>query len=72
MKDAESFSTQLKKAIEQSGKTRYQISLETGIAQSVLSRFMHDKGGVSIESIDLICKSIGARLVSAPRTKRRT
>jgi hypothetical protein len=59
------FSDQLRRAIERSPKTRYVISKETSIPQSVLSRFMHDKGGLSVEGIDRICASIGARLVSA-------
>jgi hypothetical protein len=56
------FSDQLRAAIRHSEKTRYLIAAETGIAQSTLSKFMHGKGGLSVEGIDLICKSIGARL----------
>lgn len=57
------FTDQLRAAIRKSEKTRYQISAETGIAQSTLSKFMHGKGGLSVEGIDLICKSLGARLI---------
>lgn len=57
------FSDQLRQAIQRADKTRYQISLETDIAQSTLSRFIHGKGGLSLESIDLVCESIGAQLM---------
>jgi transcriptional regulator with XRE-family HTH domain len=65
------FSDALRRAIEQSEKTRYRISKETGIAEAVLSRFMHGKGGLSVESIDRICESIGARLVVEARPPRK-
>ena len=58
------FSDQLRQAIERADKTRYQISMETNIAQSTLSRFIHGKGGLSLESIDLVCQCIGGRLVT--------
>jgi transcriptional regulator with XRE-family HTH domain len=49
---AKLFSEQLRSAIEESGMTRYQISLISGIAQSQLSKFMHRERGLSLESID--------------------
>ena len=57
------FSDDLRRAIAQSDKSRYQISMETGIAQSTLSKFVSGKGGLSVEGIDRICESIGARLI---------
>ena len=56
-------SDQLRKAIHVSGKTRYRISIETGIAESILSRFMHGKAGLSLANVDRLCKCIGAKLV---------
>ena len=56
-------SDQLRKAILQSDKTRYRISIETGIAQSILSRFINQDAGLSLENVDRICDCIGARLV---------
>jgi len=58
------FSEQLRRAIGRSEKTRYQISKQTGIYQSVLSRFMHEEVGLSLESVDLICECLGLRLVA--------
>ena len=65
------FSDELRRAIEQSDKTRYRISQETGIAESVLSRFMHGRSGLSMESIDLICGCLGLRLVAEDRSKEK-
>jgi transcriptional regulator with XRE-family HTH domain len=57
-------SDQLREAIERSGKTRYQISLETGITQSQLSRFVNDPAvSLSLTNIDKLCGCIGAELV---------
>ena len=53
------FSEQLREAIRQEERSRYRISLETGIAQGQLSRFMHDKGGLSLRSVDRLCSCLG-------------
>ena len=53
------FSEQLREAIRQEERSRYRISLETGIAQGQLSRFMQGKCGLSLRSIDLLCECLG-------------
>lgn len=55
----------------QSDLTRYQISKRTGIAQSVLSRFVHQGNGVSMDSIDKLCECLGLRLVAEGKPKRK-
>jgi ribosome-binding protein aMBF1 (putative translation factor) len=56
-------SDQLRRAIEQSGMSRYRISRETGINESVLSRFVHSETSLSLETVDSLCALLGARLV---------
>jgi hypothetical protein len=56
------FSDQLREAVEQSGKSRYLISLQTGILQSTLSRFVHGECGLGLGAIDRLCDCIGAEL----------
>lgn len=56
-------SKQLKKFIRDSGLTAYQLSKDTGVAQSTLSRFMAGKAGVNSAVIDKICKRLGLLLV---------
>lgn len=65
------FSEQLRRAVEASEKTRYQISLETGIAQSNLSRFVNQGAGLSIESIDKLCECLRLRLTNEAATGKR-
>ena len=55
----QSFSEQLREAIRKDERSRYRISIETGIPQGQLSRFMHDKGGLSLRSVDLLCECLG-------------
>lgn len=64
MKKPKPFSDQLREAIDASGMTRYAICKATGIPQSVMSRFMAGTNGISMESVDLICSTIQARLVT--------
>jgi hypothetical protein len=57
-------SEQLREAIERSGKTRYRIHKEAGIAESQLSRFVNDPSvSLSLKNIDKLCECIGAELV---------
>ena len=55
----QSFSEQLREAIRKDERSRYRISIETGIPQGQLSRFMHDKGGLSLRSVDRLCECLG-------------
>jgi predicted XRE-type DNA-binding protein len=55
----QSFSEQLRQAIDQDERSRYRISMQTGIPQGQLSRFMHSKGGLSLRSVDRLCSCLG-------------
>jgi transcriptional regulator with XRE-family HTH domain len=62
---------QLRRAIETADKSRYALAQETGIDQATLSRFMHGKGGLSIEGLDLLADAIGLELTpKAPANKK--
>jgi DNA-binding phage protein len=71
MAKKERFSDQLRRAVETSDKTRYRISKETGIAQSILSRFVNEGAGVSMESIDKLVECLGLRLVADERGEKK-
>lgn len=64
------FSDQLRQAVEQSDLTRYEISKRTGIAQSILSRFLNQGAGLSLESIDKVCECLSLRLTAEESTKK--
>jgi hypothetical protein len=63
------FRQQLVDAIEGSELSRYAISKQTGIPQSTLSRFVHGHEGLSVESINRLCKLLGLRLVGPEKRK---
>jgi hypothetical protein len=63
MRTQQPISDQLRQAVLRCGKTRYRISVETGISESILSRFVNRGAGLSLANIDKLCKSIGARLL---------
>ena len=45
----------IKKQIEKSGLSRYQIWKDTGVDQATLSRLMHGKT-ITVETADILCK----------------
>jgi len=66
-------SDQLRQLIEDSNKSRYRIAQETGVSESVLSRFIHGQTDITLSNVDLVCKLLGARLTTdAPRVSRGT
>jgi len=56
-------------AIKKSGQSRYQISRQTGIDQSVLHRIVNG-GGCSIETADKLCEHLGLQLVQKKQKKK--
>lgn len=63
------FTDEIKEAIESSGLSRYRLSLESGVAQSVLSRFMSGTRGLSTDTLDRLAKVLRMSVVSKGPTK---
>ena len=63
---------QLRRAIKTCGKTRYAISMETGIGQDTLSLFVNGKRGVSMDVLDRLGEYLGLELrpIGKPAGKR--
>lgn len=62
----------IRRAIETSGKTRYRIAQEAGIAQSQLSRLMSGECGLNVETIERLAAYLGLEIVVRPKRGRRT
>ena len=61
---------QIRKAIEMSGKTRYRIAKESGVAQSQLSRLMSGERGLSVETVERLAECLGLE-IEIRSTRRR-
>ncbi|MHB1424718.1 MAG: helix-turn-helix domain-containing protein [Gemmataceae bacterium] len=57
-----SFSDQIRDAIKSSCVTRYVLAGQAGIAESVLSRFMSGKQGMSLSTLDKIAEVLGLQV----------
>ena len=53
---------QLRKAIETCGKSMGQIARESGIDIATISRFIHGKGGLSMDGLDALVDCLGLEL----------
>ena len=60
----DSFSDQLRRAIDESGMSRYAICKLIKIRQSTMSKFMHGKGGMSMDALDRLAELLGLRIVA--------
>lgn len=63
-------SSELRKAIADSGKSRYRLSRLSGVADSALSRFMSGERGLGLPAIDRLCKVLKLRLTTTKRKGR--
>lgn len=61
---------QLRQALDDSGLTRYEIAKQTGIDQSILSRFYNGERGISNAVMDKLGEFLGLEIV-AHRKRRR-
>jgi len=62
---------EMRDAIEASGKTRYRIAQESGIAESMLSRLMSGERGLSIDALETLADYLGLEIVMRPRRRRK-
>jgi transcriptional regulator with XRE-family HTH domain len=62
----EKLSDQLRRAIDESGLTRYRIAKLTGIDESALAKFFNGQQGLSLEAIDKLGECLDLTI-----TKRR-
>ena len=51
-------------AAVESGETQIALSAELGISQSVLSRFLSGRGGLSLDRLDALAEHLGLRVVA--------
>ena len=61
------FSDQIRKAVMESGVTRYAIFKATGIDQGTLSKFVHGQVGLSMDSLDALADMLGLKIVARRR-----
>ena len=52
----------IRRAIEESGMSRYRLSRESGVTQAALSRFMHGKRGLTLDSADRLMDVLGLEI----------
>jgi transcriptional regulator with XRE-family HTH domain len=62
------FSDQLRRAVDASGLSRYRIAKLLGVSESLLSRFMSGKGGLSLDTLDALAARLDLRIVGGGTT----
>ena len=62
---------QIRRAIDDSGLTRYRIAQDTGIDESALAKFYHGTRGLSLDNLDLLCEYLGLRIVAECKAKKK-
>ena len=65
-------SDQIRTAVDASGKSRYRIAKELGIAESTISRFMSGQGGLSMDNLDALADLLGLNLAVSKRATAKT
>ena len=68
-KERVKLSEQVRRAVEESGMTRYAICKAIGMHESVMSRFMNGKGGLQQDSLDALADLLGLGIVAGEPIK---
>lgn len=70
-KKSNSMSDQLRRAIDDSGLTRYRIAKETGISESALCQYYNGHRGLSMEALNALgeCLQLTIHLGRKPEEK---
>jgi len=60
----------IRKAVRESGQTRYAIAKGTGLSAAQLSRLENDKGGLSVGAVEAIADHLGLEIIVRKRAKK--
>ena len=63
-------SDQLRRAIDDSGLTRYRISRETGISETALSLFYNGQRGLSMKALNALGKCLELTIVMGRKPEK--
>jgi hypothetical protein len=66
-----SFTDQFRAAVLNAEESRYKISKATGISESILSRFVHGRAGLSMDYMDRLAAHLGLKLITKPKKTRK-
>jgi len=70
-KERVKLSEQVRRAVEESGMTRYAICKAIGMHESVMSRFMNGKGGLQQDSLDALADLLELDIVARGKHGRK-
>ena len=70
-KERVKLSEQVRRAVEESGMTRYAICKAIGMHESVMSRFMNGKGGLQQDSLDALADLLELDIVARKKSGRK-
>ena len=65
------FSDELRRAVDASELSRYRICKCLGVSESLLSRFMSGKGGLSIDTLDALAELLDLHVAANARHKKK-
>jgi transcriptional regulator with XRE-family HTH domain len=63
------FSGQLRRAVADSGLSRYRIAKEIGVTEATMSRFMSGQRGLSMAVVDRLCDLLRLSITTEPKSK---
>lgn len=68
----QTFTDQIRQAIDASGSSRYAVSKAIGLSESTMSRFMAGKCGLSCETLDKVGRLLNLRVVAVEQRAKKT
>jgi transcriptional regulator with XRE-family HTH domain len=66
-----SFTNQIRQAVDDADETRYRIAKNTGMSQSMMSRFMTGDRGLSMKALDGLAEYLGLEITKRKKRRQR-
>lgn len=67
MSKSKTLADTIRETIDRDGRSIYRLSLDTGVNQGVLGRFVRGERDLRLETADKVCKALGLELKTARR-----
>ena len=62
---------QIRRAIDDSGETRYRIAQDTGIDESALAKFYNGHRGLSLTNLNILFEHFGLQIVAKRKPQKK-
>lgn len=62
--------TIIRRAVETSGRSRYQLAKESGVSQASLCRLVNGERGMTVDMLERLAPALGLEIIIRPKRRK--